>query len=468
MGFQTSTNFLDLTIPSYDVFLVSENNNLFRDTAHKHLTKLMNYHQEHGKKATILMAEPDPVIFLAIFLASIIAKSSVILANPNWGISEWEQVFHTIGKTDLQFGNIPQNAANIPDLNNRRSPFLPGSILIPTGGTSGTIKFAVHTWETLTASAIGFQQYFNQYQINSFCILPVFHVSGLMQFVRSLITGGQLIIFPWKTLDKGEYPQLDISEFFISLVPTQLNRLLLNPKTTNWLSKFTTVLLGGSPPWLELLNQARRHQIRLSPTYGMTETASGIVTLKPDDFLAGNNSSGRVLPHGKVMIVNEQGKPVKSQEIGLIKIEADSLTWGYYQNINQPRLSQLITDDLGYFDDGGYLTLVGRQGDKIITGGENVFPVEIEAAILATGLVADVCVVGIKDYDWGEVVTAVYVPHYPPVSIKILENAIGDRLSRYKQPKTWIAVKKLPRNNRGKINRKLVIEKINNLTSPKF
>ncbi|MGI0495972.1 2-succinylbenzoate--CoA ligase [Limnospira platensis CENA597] len=465
MDYQTSPNLPALNIPNPDNFLIAENGDLFLNIAHQRLKKLMNYYQEYGKTATILIAEPDPVIFLGTFWAGIMANCSVILANPNWGIYEWEQVFNSIGNTDLQFGNLP-HIAKIDDVDNpinqRRSLFPSGSILIPTGGTSGTIKFAVHTWETLTASAIGFQQYFDKFQINSFCILPLFHVSGLMQFVRSLITGGQLVIGSGKNLEKGDYPQLDISDFFISLVPTQLHRLLYHPQTANWLSKFTTVLLGGSPPWLELLNQARQHQIRLSPTYGMTETASGVVTLKPDDFLAGNNSSGRVLPHAKVMIVDPQGQPVKSPEIGLIKIQANSLSWGHDTQINQPRLSQLITDDLGYFDNWGYLTLVGRQGDKIITGGENVFPVEVEAAILATGMVADVCVVGIGDRHWGEVVTAVYVPHYPPVSIEILANSLGDRLSRYKHPKNWIAVDTLPRNDRGKINRKSVIQQIQN------
>ncbi|CDM95600.1 MULTISPECIES: 2-succinylbenzoate--CoA ligase [Limnospira] len=465
MDYQISPKSQNFNIPNPHNFLIAENGDLFLDIVQQTLGELINYHQEYGKTATILMAEPDPVIFLATFWAGIMANCSLILANPNWSIGEWEQVFNRIGQTDLQFGKIPK-IANIDHVNNpvnmRRSPFPDGSILIPTGGTSGTIKFAVHTWETLTASAIGFQQYFDQSQINSFCILPLFHVSGLMQFVRSLITGGQLVIWSGKNLENRDYPQLDISDFFISLVPTQLHRLLHHPQTANWLSKFTTVLLGGSPPWLELLNQARRHQIRLSPTYGMTETASGVVTLKPDDFLAGNNSSGRVLPHAKVMIVDPQGQPVKSPEIGLIKIQANSLSWGHDTQINQPRLTQLITDDLGYFDECGYLTLVGRQGDKIITGGENVFPVEVEAAILATGMVADVCVVGIGDRHWGEVVTAVYVPHDPPVSIQILANSLGDRLSRYKHPKNWIAVDTLPRNDRGKINRQLVIQQIQN------
>jgi len=450
-----STHLEQLIIPKSNRWLIAENGDRFPLIANRRLTQFKDYRGRMGTPANILLAESEPVTFLATFLAAVISESPVILGNPNWAIAEWQQVFNRV-KPDLKFGNIP----DIPETNNSRSHLPQASILIPTGGTSGTVKFALHTWETLAASADGFRQYFQRSQIHSFCVLPLFHVGGLMQFVRSLTSDGKLVIFPWRSLVDGNYQNLDISDFFISLVPTQLHRLLQNPKTADWLSQFETVLLGGSPPWPELLNRTRSHQIRLSPTYGMTETASGVVTLKPEEFLAGNNTTGRTLPHAKVIILDDSGKPLKSHQTGRISIQSQSLTWGYDTDIDTEKLTRLITDDLGYFDDRGYLTVVGRRGDKIITGGENVFPAEVEAAILATGLVADVCVVGQRDRDWGEVVTAVYVPRDSAVSVEMLKKAIGDRLSRYKQPKQWIALKQLPRNDRGKINRKLLMEQI--------
>ncbi|MGC9526284.1 MAG: 2-succinylbenzoate--CoA ligase [Limnospira sp.] len=463
MNDQASTYLEQPKIPLSNHWLIAKSGDRFQSIADRRLTEFKDYHRRTGTPANILLAEPEPVAFLATFLAAVISESPVILGNPNWAIAEWQQVFNRI-KPDLKFGNIP----DILDTNNSRSHLPPASILIPTGGTSGTVKFAVHTWETLAASADGFRQYFERSQIDSFCVLPLFHVGGLMQFVRSLTSGGRLVIFPWRSLMDGNYPELDISDFFISLVPTQLHRLLQHPKTANWLSKFATVLLGGSPPWPELLNQTRSHQIRLSPTYGMTETASGVVTLKPEEFLAGNNTTGRTLPHAKVIILDDSEKPLKSHQTGRISIQSKSLTQGYNTDIDAEKITQLITDDLGYFDDRGYLTIVGRRGDKIITGGENVFPAEVEAAILATGLVADVCVVGKRDRDWGEVVTAVYVPQNRAISVEMLKNAIGDRLSGYKRPKHWISVEKLPRNDRGKINRKLLMEQIVTCQSQKI
>ena len=208
-----------------------------------------------------------------------------------------------------------------------------------------------------------------------------------------------------------------------------------------WLSEFHTVLLGGAPAWQSLLQQAKQHNIALSLTYGMTETASGIVTLKPQDFLAGNTSNGKVLPHAKVQIL---------EDTGIIKIFSESLYLGYYPNLSQK--NYLITDDLGFFDNKGYLHLSGRNSHKIITGGENVFPSEVESAILATGLVKDVCVFGIEDQTWGQAVTAILVYQDNLDSLELIRDKLRPRLSHYKHPKHWIPVKSISRNPQGKIN----------------
>jgi O-succinylbenzoic acid--CoA ligase len=223
--------------------------------------------------------------------------------------------------------------------------------------------------------------------------------------------------------------------------------------------------LGGAPAWAELLEQARRHRIPLALTYGMTETASQVVTLKPEAFLAGNNSCGQVLPHAQVTIRSSTGELLGSNQTGIITIEADSLTLGYYpeaETLNPKskivRLSahaevqNLKSDDLGFFDEQGYLTIIGRRSNKIITGGENVFPAEVEAAILATQLVADVCVIGLPDQYWGQVVTAVYVPSSLKVFPASLRAGVEDKLSRFKRPKYWVPVESLPRNAQGKVN----------------
>ncbi len=406
------------------------------------------------KPAKILLAEREPVRFFAAFIAACAAKCPIFLANPDWGKSEWRQVLELV-QPDLiwgrgEWGSVLTNPS--PPLS--PSPPVPLSpsplIMIPTGGSSGEIKFAIHTWETLTASVRGFATFIQKTQINSFCVLPLYHVSGLMQFMRSLLTGGKLAIAPFKDIHHNPKPDLDISEFVISLVPTQLQQLLQS-NSQNWLSQFSTVLLGGAPAWTELLEQAASCKIRLAPTYGMTETASGIAILKPDDFLNGQLSCGQILPHAKVTIRNIQGEILNPNLVGNLTIQSESLTLGYYPHWHSQDYLQL--DDLGYFDNHGYLHIIGRSSDKIITGGENVYPAEIESAIRSTQMVTDVSVIGITDKYWGQAVTAFYVPSQCYTSTDAIATLLKAQLSKFKIPKYWISLLALPRNSQGKINR---------------
>ncbi|MEH2317271.1 2-succinylbenzoate--CoA ligase [Nostoc sp.] len=403
-----------------------------------------------GTPPKIILAEREPLRFLASFIAACAANCPVFLCNPDWGIQEWQQVFDLV-QPDIILGEL----LHTPTLLLRHSPLpTPHSplIMIPTGGSSGQIKFAIHTWETLIASVQGFTEYFQIKQVNSFCILPLYHVSGLMQFIRSFTTGGKLAIQPFKAVESNQILNIKQSEFFISLVPTQLQRLLQNPELTQWLSQFNTVLLGGAPAWNELLEKARFHRIRLAPTYGMTETASQIATLKPDDFLGGKISSGQILPHAKVTIRNQQDEILNSNKIGNITIYAQSLALGYYP-ITREHQTDFQVDDLGFLDDQGHLNIVGRNSDKIITGGENIYPAEIESAIQATQMVADICVIGIPDKHWGQALTAIYIPKQSDTSALKIQTQLNDKLSKFKIPKYWIPQQNLPRNSQGKINR---------------
>ncbi|WP_445635473.1 O-succinylbenzoic acid--CoA ligase [Nostoc sp. DSM 114161] len=422
----------------------------------------------------IILAEREPLKFLASFLAACAANCPVFLCNPDWGTQEWQQVLDLV-QPDIIWG-MAHGAWRMENKNNAQCPpalseavrvasrreGMPNAqcplIMIPTGGSSGQIKFAIHTWKTLIASVKGFTEYFQLNKINSFCVLPLYHVSGLMQFIRSFTTGGKLAIQPFKNLESGKILNIKKSEFFISLVPTQLQRLLQNPELTECLAQFNTVLLGGAPAWSELLEKARFHRIRLAPTYGMTETASQIATLKPDDFLNGKISNGQILPHAQVTICNEQGEILNSNQIGNIIIEAQSLALGYYPIIPENQ-NNFRVDDLGFLDDEGYLNIVGRSSEKIITGGENIYPIEIESAIRETQLVTDICVIGIPDRDWGQALTAIYIPTKSNICALKIQTLLKDKLSKFKVPKYWIPQQNLPRNSQGKINRQQ-LEKI--------
>ena len=238
--------------------------------------------------------------FLAAFLATIISDCHVFLCDRRWQEKEWQEVL-SLSKPHLILGlNIDYNLEKYQ--NNWQLP-KKNLIMIPTGGTSGNIRFAIHTWETLEASVQGFTDFFNLEKVNSLCLLPLHHVSGLMQFIRSFLSQGKLIIYPYTDLKKGIFPSLNLADYFISLVPTQLQFLLTTKP--EYIQQFKTILLGGASPWNSLLTKARDYKLNISPTYGMTETASQIVTLKPEYFLKNNQSTGEILPHTHVCLIEE-------------------------------------------------------------------------------------------------------------------------------------------------------------------
>ncbi len=443
--------------------LVCEDSYLLSKLIEKFDLEIIRFRKKYSYPPKIILNERQPVYFLAGFIAACKANCSVFLCNPDWKEQEWQQVYDLV-KPDIIWGIKNYVVGAFYHQSPIPNPQFP-HIMIPTGGSSGNIKFAVHSWDTLTASVRGFQQYFEADKINSFCVLPLYHVSGLMQFMRCFLTGGKLVVSPFKLIKSG---QISINsfvnivnelDFFISLVPTQLEFLLQQSDLTQWLSKFQTVLLGGSPTWDELLQKAKFHHIRLAPTYGMTETASQIATMKPDDFLKGKVGCGQILPHAKVEIHDENQENLEGNQIGSINIQAESLALGYYP-FDGKRQTNLQIDDLAFFDEQGYLNIVGRNSDKIITGGENVYPSEVEAAIRATGMVADVCVIGLEDKYWGQVVTAIYVLNDSNILNQQINQQIQvllkDKLTNYKIPKVWISVDSLPRNSQGKINRQIV------------
>lgn len=408
---------------------------------------------------TVLLTEAEPANFLAGFIAACTLHCPIFLGNPDWADLEWQQALAT-AQPDLIWGAQPKpilalsppSKCNIP-------PARPGWIMIPTGGSSGQIRFAIHTWQTLTAAVAGFQAYFQVEQVNTCCVLPLYHVSGLMQFLRSFVSGGKLILLPFKALE-SRLDEFEPADFFLSLVPTQLQRWLhpsTNLASIEKLAQFHTIFLGGAPAWTTLLTAARQQQIRLAPTYGMTETAAQVATLKPDQFLQGISGVGQPLPHAHLQIRAPIMNPTEGEatlQTGTIVIQSSSLMLGYFPDAVP--LTEFETDDIGVWDRQGSLQVVGRNSQKIITGGENVFPAEIESAIRSTGWVSDVCVVGMPDQTWGEVVTAIYVPGSPKFSLTALQAAISPRLSKFKRPKQWIEVERLPRNRQGKVNYELL------------
>jgi len=312
-----------------------------------------------------------------------------------------------------------------------------GWLCVPTGGSSGKVKFARHDEWTLAAAVRGFCDHFQLDRVNAVDVLPPYHVSGLMARVRCATTGGEHVPWDWKRLEAGDAPVVTGGPWVISLVPTQLQRLLGSRRMIAWLREFELVFIGGGPVWPELAEAAASMQLRVSLSYGMTETAAMVVALRPEEFLAGARSCGSALPHAKINVNAE----------GVVAIAGESVFRGYWPELRTER--EFATEDLGRFDEHGHLHILGRRDAVIITGGKKVQPEEVEAALRASGEFTDVAVIGVPDAEWGEAVVACYPAGGRTPDV---DRAVA-ALTGARRPKRFVAIKDWPRNAQGKVNR---------------
>lgn len=313
-----------------------------------------------------------------------------------------------------------------------------GWLCIRTGGSAGTVKFARHDEKTVGAAIDGFRRHFGLERVNAIGVLPLHHVSGLMAAARCAATGGRYVPWDWKRLEAGDLPALGEGDWTLSLVPTQLQRLLASERTTDWLRRLARVILGGGPVWPQLADAAAAARVRVSLSYGLTETAAMVTALRPEEFLAGARSSGTALPHARVTVDIADGG---------VRIAGESIHRGYWPEWSGAR--EILTEDLGRIDARGHLHLLGRRDAIIITGGKKVQPADVEAALRASGEFADVAVIGVPDREWGEVVIACYPRggRAPDVD----RAAAG--LAAHQRPKRYVAIDAWPRNAQGKVNR---------------
>lgn len=359
----------------------------------------------------------------------------VFLSDPQWGAAEKATVRE-------QLRMAPQVDA--------RS----GWLCIPTGGTSGQLRFARHDEATLGAAVSGFCLHFGVTRVNAVGVLPMHHVSGLMARIRCAATGGEYHPWDWKRLAAGEWPALPATDqdWFISLVPTQLQRLLEQKDGGDFLKQFRVIFVGGGPTWRELEDAAARAGLPVALSYGMTETAAMIAAQRPAAFLAGARDAGHPLPHAEIEVVDEvTGKPCPPEVAGRIRVGGESLFRGYFPDYQESR--QFETEDLGVLGADGALRVLGRRDSAIITGGKKVWPIEVEAVLRATGAFTDVAVIGVPDTRWGESVVACYPADGLSGPLDAATRALEAGLAPYKHPKRFVAIAEWPRNAQGKLNR---------------
>jgi o-succinylbenzoate---CoA ligase len=308
---------------------------------------------------------------------------------------------------------------------------------ILTSGTSGGprpigLTYGNHLWSAVgSAFNLGVEP-----TDRWLCCLPLFHVSGLSIVMRSVIYGTAAVVHDRFDVDRVAAALEGDGVTVISLVATQLARLL---EAGVDLLPLRAALVGGGPVPDAVLEEAVGRGATVVQTYGLTETASQVTTLAPADAQRKLGSSGRPLLTTHLRIAD-----------GEILVQGPTVAPGCADEAGW-----LHTGDLGRIDDDGFLYVEDRLGDVIVTGGENVLPAEVEEVLLRHPAVADAAAVGRTDSEWQEAVTAVVVVRNGvEVSADDLRRHCQAELAGFKVPKRFEFASELPRTASGKLMRR--------------
>jgi O-succinylbenzoic acid--CoA ligase len=313
----------------------------------------------------------------------------------------------------------------------------PGDTILFTSGTTGEARPVVLTPDNHAASAIASAWNLGVAPDDRWlCVLPVHHIGGLAILLRSVIYGTTVVLHEDFDAEAAVAAIASGEVTLASLVPTMLRRMraagLSGP------GRLRAILLGGGPVPRDLLEWAVEIGLPVLQTYGMTETASQVATLRAGEAVTHHGSAGRPLLGVELSIAGGGEILVRGPMVARGAVADDG--W-------------LHTGDAGHLDEDGFLHVEGRIDDVIVTGGENVGAGEVEDVLLSHPAVADAAVAGRPDREWGAAVTAwvVLATHVPDVE---LASHCRGRLAGHKVPKAFVRMEELPRNAAGKVLRR--------------
>ncbi len=329
-----------------------------------------------------------------------------------------------------------------------------------TSGTTGQPSAVRLTLSNLVASAIA-----SAFRLGTsrddrwLCCLPIHHLGGISIPLRTTLYGSTTVV--QRGFDEDETAAIvrDDDVTGLSLVPTQLRRLLDNSWSPPDRLRF--VLVGGAPAPPSLVERAVASDVPICPTYGTTETASQISTARPGEAASHPETVGRPLLFTDVTIVDSDGEPQAVGESGELVVDGPTVSPGY---LDETRTAEafgpdgLHTGDRGRFTTAGRLEILGRLDDRIITGGETVHPETVAAVLREHPGVEDAAVVGVTDPTWGERVAALVVAD--SVSAETLIDHCRQRLAGHEVPKQLERANSLPRTASGTIDRNAVRDRL--------
>ena len=339
--------------------------------------------------------------------------------------------------------------------------------VVYTSGTSGRPKGARISYGNLWFSAIASKLHLGHRTDDIWlAAMPLFHVGGLSILFRAVI-GARPVVLHERFDPERMLTAVDDGATLVSVVPTMLQRMLEVRGDVPWPPTLRCVLVGGSSTPSRLIEASVRLGIPVTPTYGLTESTSQVTTLLPDEMASRPTSSGLPLPLTQVRVVSSTGDAMPG-ETGSIEVRGPTVFTGYLGEDDE--LSGITSDgwfqtgDAGYLDAAGYLYVVERRDDLIVSGGENIYPSEIERVLREHPSVADAGVIGWADEYWGSrPVAGIVWQGDPDIAIDELTGLCQEQLAAYKIPDRILLLDKLPRSPSGKLLRHALREQIKEL-----
>ena len=330
-----------------------------------------------------------------------------------------------------------------------------------TSGTTGHPKGVVHTHDSVHSAASSWCSTIDvRYQDRLLLPLPMFHVAALTTVIFSAMRGVSLISMPQFDAMKVWSLIVDERVSIGGAVPAILNFMRQVPQFAELNAPdFRYFITGGAPMPEALIKMYAAKNIEVVQGYALTESCGGGTLLLSEDALRKAGSAGRATMFTDVRLRSDDGV-ISEQGEGEVVIKSDILLKEYW---NRPDATRdafdngwFRTGDIGEIDDEGYLYIKDRVKDMIISGGENIYPAEIESVIIGIPGVSEVAVIGLTDEKWGEIACAIVVADQSEVSEQQIVEFCGTRLARYKLPKKVIFAEAIPHNPTGKILKRVL------------